>query len=170
MHLPEGQPLATAALFLLAVHEQFTQAHARLVKLGLAVPDRATHQVGDLIMFVPFYVVQNEYDSIPGRQVFDGLMPLVAGERRGEFNQRFGQPSVQGTPGFGHLMPFTDDDQTDPLTGRTDGLLRRQRSLGGVAKIFSINTSAEYWRGGCSDCRSRATRNHSCSRFARRKT
>src|SRR5919199_4238023 len=85
-----------------------------------------------------------------GRQVFDGLVPLVAGERRGEFNQRFGQPSVQGTPGFGHLMPFTDNDQTDPLTGRTDGLLRLQRSLGGVPKIFSINTSAEYWRGGCS--------------------
>lgn len=85
-----------------------------------------------------------------GRQVFDGMIPHVAGARRGEFNQRFGQPSVQSTPGFGHLMPFTDDDQTDPLTGQTDGLLRRQRALGGVPKIITTNSSAEYWRGDCS--------------------
>ena len=53
-----------------------------------------------------------------GRQVFDGLMPHVAGARRGEFNHRFAQPSAQATPSFGHLLPFTYDDQTDPLTGR----------------------------------------------------
>jgi hypothetical protein len=85
-----------------------------------------------------------------GRQVFDGMIPHVAGARRGEFNHRFAQPSVQPTPGFGHLMPFADNDQTDPVTGRTDGLLRRQREVGGVPKIFAINTSAEYWRGDCS--------------------
>ena len=32
---------------------------------------------------------QDEQD----RTVFDGLLPLVAGGGRGEFNQRFGQPS-----------------------------------------------------------------------------
>ena len=85
-----------------------------------------------------------------GRPVFDGLIPHVAGARRGEFNQRFGQPSVQATRSFGHLMPFTDDDQTDPFTGERDGLLRRQRELGGVPRIVTTNTSAEYWRGDCS--------------------
>ena len=85
-----------------------------------------------------------------GRPVFDGLIPHVAGARRGEFNQRFGQPSVQATRSFGHLMPFTDDDQTDPFTGETDGLLHRQRELGGVPRIMTTNTSAEYWRGDCS--------------------
>ena len=29
-----------------------------------------------------------------GRQVFDGVMPHIAGSRRGEFNQRFAQPSA----------------------------------------------------------------------------
>ncbi len=85
-----------------------------------------------------------------GRQVFDGLIPQVAGARRGQFNQRYAQPSDQSMPSFGHLMPFTDDPQTDPLTGETAGLLDRQRQLGGMPKVFTINTSAEYWRGDAS--------------------
>ena len=85
-----------------------------------------------------------------GRQVFDGLIPDVAGARRGEFNQRYGQPSETTPLGFGGLFPFTADEQTDPATGQTDGLLRRQRALGGVPKIFSTNTSSEYWRADCS--------------------
>jgi len=85
-----------------------------------------------------------------GRQVFDGINIHVAGARRGEFNHRFAQPSQQHIASFGHLMPFADDDQTDPQTGQTDGLLRRQRALGGVPKVIATNTSAEYWRGDTS--------------------
>ncbi len=84
------------------------------------------------------------------RMVFDGIIPHVAGGRRGEFNHRFAQPSVQSTPGFGHLFPFADADFADPATGRVDGLLRRQRELGGMPKVFYTNTSAEYWRGDAS--------------------
>ncbi|MFN0069864.1 MAG: alpha/beta hydrolase domain-containing protein [Chloroflexota bacterium] len=82
-----------------------------------------------------------------GHQVFDGLHIHVAGARRGEFNQRYGQPSVQNTPSFGHLFPFAHDEYTDSVTDRTDGLLRRQRSLGSVPRIIETNTTAEYWRG-----------------------
>jgi hypothetical protein len=82
-----------------------------------------------------------------GRQVYDGLLVHVAGGRRGEFNHRFAQPSVQSTPGFGHLFPFADDDAEDPFNGRSDGLLKRQRQLGGVPRVIYTNTSAEYWRG-----------------------
>lgn len=85
-----------------------------------------------------------------GRQVFDGLIPHVAGARRGEFNQRYGQPSETSARGFGGLFPFASDELTDPVTGQTDGLLRRQRQLGGVPKIFTTNTSSEYWRVDCS--------------------
>jgi hypothetical protein len=94
------------------------------------------------------YTGQNLDES--GRQVFDGLLIHVAGARRGEFNHRYGQPSDQHQPSFGHLMPFADDPQTDPLTGQTAGLLDRQRALGGVPKIFYTNTAAEYWRGDTS--------------------
>jgi hypothetical protein len=85
-----------------------------------------------------------------GRQVFDGIIPHVAGARRGEFNQRYGQPSETTANGFGGLFPFASDEMTDPLTGQTDGLLRRQRQLGGVPKIFTTNTASEYWRSDCS--------------------
>ena len=81
------------------------------------------------------------------RPAFDGLIPHIAGGRRGEFNHRFAQPSVQSTPGFGHLFPFADNEMTDPYTDRRSGLLSRQRELGAVPRIFYTNTSAEYWRG-----------------------
>jgi hypothetical protein len=74
-----------------------------------------------------------------GRVVFDAVVPHVAGARRGEFNQRYGQPSVQHAPGLGHLPPFTDAE-----------LLERQRRLGGVPRVFTINTSSEYWRSEAS--------------------
>ncbi len=85
-----------------------------------------------------------------GGQVFDGILVHIAGGRRGEFNHRRGQPSVQPTPSFGHLFPFADTAQNDPRTGRTAGLLDRQRAKGGMAKIFYTDTSAEYWRGDAS--------------------
>ena len=81
------------------------------------------------------------------RPVYDGLLPHVAGGRRGEFNHRFAQPSCQSAPGFGHLFPFADNETVDPHTERRDGLLRRSRALGAVPKIIYTNSSAEYWRG-----------------------
>jgi hypothetical protein len=82
-----------------------------------------------------------------GRQVFDGILAHVAGGRRGEFNHRYAQPSVQPTPSFGHLFPFADAPQTDPVSGRTAGLLDRLRDAGALPKIIYTDTAAEYWRG-----------------------
>jgi Alpha/beta hydrolase domain len=79
--------------------------------------------------------------------VFDGLMPLVAGGGRGEFNQRFGQPSNANKYSMKKLFPFHDTTQTDPETGHTDGLLARLTARGKLPKVFFINTSAEYWAG-----------------------
>lgn len=69
-------------------------------------------------------------------QVFDGVFSHIASARRGEFNMRFGQPSLTHplTPGYG--PPYD-----------TTSLLARQRELGAVPKIFSTNSSWEYWRG-----------------------
>lgn len=85
-----------------------------------------------------------------GRQVYDGLIIQVAGARRGQFNHRYAQPSDQSAPSIGHLMPFADDPQIDPVTGESGGLLDRQRALGGVPRVFAVNTAAEYYRGDCS--------------------
>jgi len=85
-----------------------------------------------------------------GRPVYDAVWAHVAGARRGEFNHRYAQPSVQYTHGIGNLMPFADREQTDPRSGRSDGLLSRQRRLGGVPKVLLTNSGAEYWRGDAS--------------------
>ena len=85
-----------------------------------------------------------------GRQVFDGLLPHVAGGRMGEFNHRFAQPSCQSNPGFGHQFPFSDNNLTDALTEQTDGLLNRLRELNAVPKIIYTDSAAEYWRGDAS--------------------
>jgi hypothetical protein len=85
-----------------------------------------------------------------GRTVFDGVIPHIAGARRGEFNLRFGQPSANTLQGPNNVFPFTDDDQTDPVTGQTDGLLRRIAQGSALPKIVYLNSSAEYWRGDAS--------------------
>jgi alpha/beta hydrolase family protein len=82
-----------------------------------------------------------------GRRVYDAIVPHVAGARRGEFNMRFGQPSLNAREAVGSLFPFTDAEQVDPATGARGALLGRQAARGGLPRIFTINSSAEYWRG-----------------------
>ena len=91
------------------------------------------------------YLALNEDEQ--GRRVFDAIVPHVAGARRGEFNMRFGQPSLNARESVGSLFPFTDVEQADRLTGERGALLARQARRGGLPKIFTINSSAEYWRG-----------------------
>jgi hypothetical protein len=74
-----------------------------------------------------------------GRMVFDGVMPHVAGARRGEFNLRFGQPSLNSQGTVGSLPPFNDE-----------GLYARLIARNRTPRIFATNTSAEYWRGDAS--------------------
>ena len=68
-------------------------------------------------------------------RVFDGVHVHIAGGRRGEFNSRYGQPGVIWR-GPGDVPPYT-----------TNGLLERQRALGGMPKVVATNSAAEYWRG-----------------------
>lgn len=85
------------------------------------------------------------------RLVFDGVLVHIAGGKRGgDFNQRFGQPSASLHPSMSNAFPFNESASTDPLTGRTDGLLDRLAARGKVPKIFFTNSSTEYWRGDAS--------------------
>jgi hypothetical protein len=86
---------------------------------------------------------QDEQD----RTVFDGLIPHVAGGKHGEFNHRFAQPSSQASRSPNNVWPYSDVAQTDPETGRTDGLLSRLAAQGKVPKVMHTYTSSEYWGG-----------------------
>jgi hypothetical protein len=78
-----------------------------------------------------------------GRQIFDGLFIHIAGGRTGEFNHRYAQPNEALSAGFADIPPRAWD-------APGGGLLDRQRSLGGVPKIFWVNSGWEYWRGDAS--------------------
>ena len=82
-----------------------------------------------------------------GCSVFDGVLVHIAGGRRGEFNHRFAQPSVQPTPSFGHLFPFADAAQVDPASGVSDGILVGPLARDAPPKVIYTDSASEYWRG-----------------------
>jgi hypothetical protein len=85
-----------------------------------------------------------------GRVVFDGLMPHVAGTRRMATNVRFGQPGrnprhPQDPAWQADLFPFTYVTLTDPISGRTDGLLRRCSLSATCPKVMQTDSEHEWW-------------------------
>ena len=85
-----------------------------------------------------------------GRMALDGVLAHVAGAGRGSFNCRFAQPSRDAQPTSSvffptDIFPFTDQPETDPVTGESAGLLDRAVAEKVVPKIFFSNTSYEYW-------------------------
>ena len=100
--------------------------------------------------FLRTFLYQGFNASESGKIVFDGLIPAIAGGALGGFNHRFVQPARTGFAYSGFLypvdlFPFTDTDETDPVTGVSDGLLRAATRTKTVPKIFYINGSCEYW-------------------------
>ncbi len=85
-----------------------------------------------------------------GRMVFDGLMPHVAGTRRMATNVRFGQPGrnprhPQDPAWQADLFPFTYGTLTDPLSGRSNGLLRRCALSSTCPKVMQTDSEHEWW-------------------------
>jgi hypothetical protein len=89
-------------------------------------------------------------EDLAGRVVFDGLMPHVAGTRRMATNVRFGQPGrnprhLQDPAWQADLFPFTYATLSDPLSGKTDGLLRRCALSATCPKVMQIDSEHEWW-------------------------
>jgi hypothetical protein len=107
--------------------------------------------------FLRHFIYQGFNADEQGRQAFDAIDAHVAGAGRGSFNHRFAQPSRDAQPLSPvfyptDLFPFADLPMTDPLSGRTEGLLDRAVADKVVPKIFYTNTSYEYWSRGESLC------------------
>ncbi len=100
--------------------------------------------------FLRHFVYEGFNEDEQGRIVFDGVFDQVGGAGRGSFNHRFGQQSRDQLQHFNiqypvDMFPFTDDDQTDPVTGTTDGLLARARRTNTVPKFVHLLTNSEYF-------------------------
>jgi hypothetical protein len=107
--------------------------------------------------FLRHFIYEGFNADEEGRQVFDAIDAHVAGAGRGNFNHRFAQPSRDAQPLSPlfyrvDLFPFADLPTTDPLSGRSEGLLDRAVAEKVVPKIFYTNTSYEYWSRGESLC------------------
>jgi hypothetical protein len=90
-----------------------------------------------------------------GAKVFDGLLPLIAGGRRSWVNERFAQPWRVSREHEDHWMPgdqfpFAYGVSTDPVGGKTDGLLKSCLASATCPKIMQVDGSFEWWNGRAS--------------------
>jgi hypothetical protein len=120
---------------------------------GSAFPVRAAIALGisQSGRFLRHFVYQGFNTDEAGRQVFDGMLIHTAGAGRGSFNHRFAQPSrdAHRFSAFFYptdLFPFSGRTQTDPETGRADGLFATARGRADHRpRVFFTNTGYEYW-------------------------
>lgn len=100
------------------------------------------------------FLYQGFNEDLQHRQVFEGVIPVIAGSGFGMFNNRFAMPTRTNGQHENllypnDLFPFTYGDSTDPYSGRVDGILKKSRLSGTEPKVMHIQTSHEYWgRGG----------------------
>ena len=90
-----------------------------------------------------------------GRAVFDAIFPVVGGSRRTYVNYAFAQPGRYARQHEDHSylddqFPFSYPVMHDPLTGRSDGILRRAAAGRVAPKIFHLDTDSDLWVGRAS--------------------
>jgi hypothetical protein len=90
-------------------------------------------------------------EDLEGRMVFDGMHPDIAGSRKTFTNYAFSQPGRWQRQHEDHLFPgdqfpFTYTTLTDPVSGRTDGLLERCSASATCPRIVHTDGEAEIWQ------------------------
>jgi len=101
------------------------------------------------------FLYQGFNEDTEGRIVFDGMHPNIAGSRKTFTNYAFSQPGRWQKQHEDHLypgdqFPFSYTTMTDPLSGRTDGLLERCSASTTCPKIVHSDGEAELWQGRAS--------------------
>ena len=99
--------------------------------------------------FVRDYLWQGFNTDAQQRKVFDGMLPLVGGSRKTYTNFRWSKPGDYSrqheqhyTPG--DQFPFAYSTITDPLTGKTDGLLKKCTEANTCPKVFQYDSPIEF--------------------------
>ena len=96
------------------------------------------------------FVYQGFNEDAEGRRLFDGMTPYVAGARRTFVNARFAQTGRYTRQHEDHNypmdeFPFTFATTTDPLTGRTDGVLSACTASSTCPNIIQVDADSEYY-------------------------
>jgi hypothetical protein len=98
--------------------------------------------------FLKVFLWQGFNRDAAGRRVFDGLMPIVSGGRKGDFNRLFAQPGMSSNQHSGrrfpdNSFPFTYAVTMDPKSGKRDGLLRECEATQSCPKIIHLDSDNE---------------------------
>src|SRR5207237_1859988 len=85
------------------------------------------------------------------RIVYEGALPHIGGGLAA-LNIRFAHPGRAWGEQVDHLypaydFPFTYARISDPITGRTQGILDRCRTTNTCPRIFHVATALEMWEG-----------------------
>jgi hypothetical protein len=102
--------------------------------------------------FARDFLWQGFNDDARGHKVFDGLMPIIPASRKTYTNFRWGQPGVWSKEHEDHFQPgdqfpFTYAVTTDPVSGVTDGLLKKCLASNTCPKIMHLDGAFELWGG-----------------------
>jgi len=89
-------------------------------------------------------------EDLAGRQVFDGILPVMAGSRRTCVNWQFAQAGRYSRQHEDHSygddqFPFSYPTLSDPVSGRTDGILQRARDAGVCPRVLHLDTESDLW-------------------------
>ncbi len=105
--------------------------------------------------FMRDFLYQGFNKDTAGRKVFDGMMPIISAGRRTWVNTRFAQGGRWSKQHEDHWMPgdqfpFAYNVIADPVSGTTDGLLKRCQASDTCPKIMQIDGAFEWWGGRAS--------------------
>ena len=99
--------------------------------------------------YVRDYLWQGFNTDAQQRRVFDGMLPLVGGSRKTYTNYRWSKPGdysrqheTHYTPG--DQFPFGYATLTDPVSGRTDGLLKKCSEDRTCPKLIQYDSPIEF--------------------------
>jgi hypothetical protein len=90
-------------------------------------------------------------EDFAGRQVFDGILPVVAGSRRTCINWQFAQAGRYSRQHEDHSygddqFPFSYPTLSDAISGRSGGILQRARDAGVCPKVLHLDTESDLWQ------------------------
>jgi hypothetical protein len=105
--------------------------------------------------FLRDFIWQGFNQDLRGRKVFDGVIATVAGSRKTFTNFAFAQPGRFSRQHEDRLFPhdqfpFSYETVTDPISGKTDGILARCRASNTCPKIMQTEASTDFWQGRAS--------------------